>query len=539
MKTPTLLISLIAGGLLQLAAPSKAQDTAQSVLEEMLRRDGSVLAECDFQCKYRNEIWTVHTRTFRTTQVPERPGPGSVEYGQKMEPPDALSFLFPTGTCMAIASRLDPVTLPWGAQQTPMRLLPAASVEGEECKVLVLDGLPRQAHGGGVYADFDIDHAAVTLYVRDGRIKRLTAEVICKSSRGPEPPLTLEAIPRYRSPKPSAERTPSPAPLMELKIDGNPYGIYDFAWSPDGKLLACLTPAIGCTMMSVDSRKELGTIPLSGHVRSVRFTADGKYLLMPDEQGTRLMYLNSQTGKEMKSVPTGAANISVLSQDGSIAFVWDRHISNTHPQLIECQTGRILCELPDVRSSEVQFGSDGKLMAVLDGDHIDIRETSTGRLMHTFASRVAGKVGLGDLRSPVMALSPDSSLLVIADKRLRYAEVQLFGEQGSGSAEAYVYETATGKLVQTLKGMIGSVWTMQFSPDGRILALGDADNQGEIPGQNAAVMLWETKTWKSLGTIAVCPQSAIKQMQFSRDGKSLATLAAGSSSVEIWAVPQP
>jgi WD40 repeat protein len=258
---------------------------------------------------------------------------------------------------------------------------------------------------------------------------------------------------------------------------------------------------------------------------------------MPDQQEGRILYLHSATGKEAKSVPVGAYNIMVASPDLSRAVVWDRHSSQNRPRMVEYFTGRTLCELPAVKSGTIQFSRDGKLFAVLQDGRVMIKDASTGRDLYSFVSNCGQEEESDSEHSLRMAFSPDSRLIAIGDASPGVSIYQLFDAEEHEPVRVYIYEVETGKLLQTLTGMNGAVRALQFSPDGSLLAVGDSDDRGEAPGENAAVLLWETKSWKPLGAIAVQPQSAIAHMLFSPDGKSLATVGDRAPSVEVWPVP--
>ena len=527
---------------LLMGSAAMAQDTAKAVVTEMKARsdaDLPTVAECDFLCKFGKETWTIHTRSFCGIRPNASARSRIVAYGLKTETMDGLDFLFPSGAFTAIASVLDPITIQFGMQGVPMRLLPPVNVDGETCQVLVLDGLPRQAHVGGVYPVPTVNRATVSLFIREGRIKRIVAEITRKSRSGrPEPPLTLEAVPRYRRPKTSAARPPSAPPSAQFRPEGIHSWVSDIAWSPDSSTLACIAQTGGCTMISVSGGVSLGTIPTLAGMRSVRFTADGKYLLVPDERNGRFLYLDASTGKEAKSVPTGAGNLVIISSDQSKALVWDRSDSRNIPRVLECSTGRTLYEMPAAKSGDIEFNSTGTRFAVLTDDRVDIKDAATGRDLQSFTSRNRQDEEFPSNRFVKMAFSPDSRMLAIADSLSGNQSDRLLGEETPEPGRVYVYEIETGRLVRTLTGMIGSVTALQFSPDGRLLAVGDSDNRGEVEGNNAAVMVWETRGWKSLGAIAVQPQTAITRLQFSPDGKSLATVSALSASVEIWPAPR-
>lgn len=520
-----------------------AQDTAQAVLAELTRRadaDAPLLAECDFVCKYRGESWTVHTRSFQASRTSVGGEDASPGYGIRAEPVEGLNVLFPSGAFTAIASSLDPTTLHRGTRDAAVRLLPSVMMDGVECKVLELSELPRAMHVGTHYPTPELEKATVTLYVHEGRIRRIAAQVTRKSTPGrPDAALFLETTPRYRHARTGAARPSGAPPVSQFTLTGAHAMVDSIAWSPDGKTVACMAFGAGCAMISVSTGKDLGPIPTPRRLQQVGFTPDGKYLVMPDPQEQRILYLDAATGKESKFVPVGDCNFLIISPDQSRALVWNRRDSRNRPRIVECSTGQTLCELPDVKSGTLQFSMDGKRFAELHGAQVTIRDAATGRELRSFASLCEQSEGPGSIRSWRMAFSPDSRLIAIGDASRGVSLYQLFDEEDHDPVRVYLYDAETGKLVQTLTGMNGAVRSLQFSPDGSLLAVGDADDRGEAPGENASVLLWASKNWKSLGAVAVQRQSEIAHMEFSQDSKFLATSAGRSTSVEIWSVPYP
>jgi hypothetical protein len=70
-------------------------------------------------------------------------------------------------------------------------------------------------------------------------------------------------------------------------------------------------------------------------------------------------------------------------------------------------------------------------------------------------------------------------LLAIAQHHPRYRSIMLFDEEPPTKETICIYNTETGRLKRTPIGATGPIVSMTFSPNGRILAVGDADNQGD------------------------------------------------------------
>jgi WD40 repeat protein/tetratricopeptide (TPR) repeat protein len=88
-----------------------------------------------------------------------------------------------------------------------------------------------------------------------------------------------------------------------------------------------------------------------------------------------------------------------------------------------------------------------------------------------------------------------------------------------------LFDAVTGKLLRTLTGHAGRVYTVAFSPDGKRLASGSWE-------PDPAVKLWDPETGRELGTLRGHTNRVIR-VAFSPDGKSLAS-ASDDGTVRVW-----
>ena len=87
---------------------------------------------------------------------------------------------------------------------------------------------------------------------------------------------------------------------------------------------------------------------------------------------------------------------------------------------------------------------------------------------------------------------------------------------GGGDGAVHLWDLATGKLRATLQDSHNIVYTVAFSPDGRLLATTNLD----LPGVN----LWDGATGAPIAKLEN-QNAAITTLAFSRDGRTLATMA--------------
>lgn len=93
-------------------------------------------------------------------------------------------------------------------------------------------------------------------------------------------------------------------------------------------------------------------------------------------------------------------------------------------------------------------------------------------------------------------------------------------------------ETATGRVFCRLPNHAGMVTSVQFSPDGRILAAA-----GGLPGRSGEIRLWDAKTGTPIRTL-IGHDDAIYSIAFSPDSRRLAA-ASYDHFVSLWDLPPP
>ncbi len=301
------------------------------------------------------------------------------------------------------------------------------------------------------------------------------------------------------------------APAQERRLQGHEAHILRVAFSPDQRTLATAGMDGTAKLWDVRSRKLVRTLP--GHdkmVASVAFHAGGKLLTTATVDGTVVQW-DSATGERRRTLPGHLGPVlntgfnASFSADGERlasvgmnggARVWEtesvQEISATKPamppnlcaflspdgeQLAIATMGPI--EIVEVKSQKrvaylwlgfhvphhLAFSPDGQRLAaaVWDGT-VRVWDIKSGKLLHTFRH---------DDRATCVAFHPDGRQLA----------------SGSCDNTAKIWDLETGTEVETLRGHIGYVMTLAYSPDGTLLATSSGHRyQGEV-------QLWETATF--------------------------------------------
>ena len=91
---------------------------------------------------------------------------------------------------------------------------------------------------------------------------------------------------------------------------------------------------------------------------------------------------------------------------------------------------------------------------------------------------------------------------------------------------ARVWETATGKELQVLKGHDSGVSSIALSPDGKLVATGSEDRM---------IRLWDTATGNLIRQL-VGHECSVYGLAFTRDGSKLLSAGSADCSVRLWDV---
>ena len=316
-----------------------------------------------------------------------------------------------------------------------------------------------------------------------------------------------------------------------LAAGGKSFGhggrVTSVAFSPDGRLLASSSDDKTIRIWNVTTGQEVLT--LTGHkgrVNAVVFSPDGKLLASaggPFDNTVKLW--NVSTGRELYTLEgnpsRGWVEAVAFSPDGLLlASIWWGEI-----KLWDVATGEEVRTISDYNPVEsVAFSPDGKLLASGGYDPMfKLWEVATGREVHKLAGHTVGW-GVNSV-----AFSPNGQILASGD--CGQSEDGLYCVKG----EIKLWEVTTGSEVLTLTAHNGSVSSVAFSPYGKLLASGSCGRGDDRHCVKGEIRLWDATTGGEVCTLTA-HNGSVSSVAFSPDGKLLASSSSYERTIKLWDV---
>jgi WD40 repeat protein/uncharacterized caspase-like protein len=303
--------------------------------------------------------------------------------------------------------------------------------------------------------------------------------------------------------------------------------VISVAFSPDGRLIATGSADNTIKLWDAATGNQLRSVEgHTGPVNSVAFSPDGNVIASGSWDKTIKLW-DVATGNQVRSLEghTGYVNSVAFSPDGNVIAsgsgdktikLWD---AATGKQLrsVEGHTGEV---------NSVAFSPDGKWIASGSQDKtIKLWDAATGKQLRSLEGYTGGVNSV--------TFSPDGK--VIASGSQVKAPVagwdltarNILGESLSGGKDKTIklWDAATGKELRSLEGHTGDVNSVAFSPDGKMIASGSQDK---------TIKLWDAATGKQLrslegqrGTQSLFGQGDtgyVFSIAFSPDGRVIASV---------------
>lgn len=342
--------------------------------------------------------------------------------------------------------------------------------------------------------------------------------------------------------------------------------ITSLAYSGDQQLLATGSDKGQITVYGNRHVREWATLsPGTEPVRGVQFSADSQFLSSVSSSNIsawRLATLTSSNAPERKKIPRPTSerlNIRVDYVRSGEQVVTTRLLIGDQPTqrtvtLEGSQSVKSIAISPNqkwvaarrvlpegnhtIDIWDVITGAKAYSLTIPDATHVDTIWIDSSRVVEVARKKnfflisqldASGKSGtLSELAvdSDIFVkvfLSPDRRTIAIC-----HGDDVASGDGKQTFGEVILWDVDDGRERARLIGHRGSIWSLAFSPDSRLLATGGYDH---------AIKLWDMLTGAELVTLSG-HRSTVLALDFSPDGKMLAS-GSYDHTIKLWAAPDP
>jgi WD40 repeat protein len=306
-------------------------------------------------------------------------------------------------------------------------------------------------------------------------------------------------------------------------------------FAPDGKTLA--TASIDGTVRLWDVASGSQLNQLKGHgfeVLAISFSSDGQRLASTSDEGGQLIVWDLQQAQPTNSLQVGQGLVTsiVFSSDstllGTVGYNGTARLqllgqnryrtlfgaSSANKSLAFLADDRIV-SITDQNTIVVLGPNDpqGKALAGLDGKPFNVVTSADGKLI--VAGSSTGAIGLWDGASGAAKPAIRSGLKLIYALAVSADGTRIAAGGPPDDPRIEIWNSATGKLLQTLTGVTSSLTNLALQPGGDLVAA--TDLQG-------ALWIWNAQDGKLVKTIAATQQQRwFSALAFSPDGSMLVT----------------
>lgn len=269
------------------------------------------------------------------------------------------------------------------------------------------------------------------------------------------------------------------------------------AFSPDSRKLTAATYKDGVSVWDVTSGTVLLTLPITGRVRDILFTPDGKSVVTAcSYDGSRIQFWDAATGARGLTLNhPDESNSIAISRDGRLLASSE---NSRQVRLWEFPSGRelrTLLPLKDESVLDVDISPDGRWLAMTGRWVGSIWDVSSGALRCELRGHEDGMVQIsfspdgtevatgsadatvrlwnprsGELRRILPARPPDTPITSLA-----FSANGEFEAMGCVDGSVRVWSARDGSFRYDLRGHEGPVLALGFTPDHAWLLSGSAD----------------------------------------------------------------
>lgn len=284
------------------------------------------------------------------------------------------------------------------------------------------------------------------------------------------------------------------------------------SFSPDGARLAAGSYGV-VRIFDLSQKQEVATLrESSGFVKSLTYSPDGKYLLTGSYQQAAIW--NAATGEKLRTLKGHRGYVTGITFAGdSLRFATASDDETV--RLWSLEAAEPLLVLRDFRFpvAGVAISTDSQFLAAASGD--PSRPAKKGEvLVYSLSGELLHRLEGHERAAHTVAFSPDGRILA------------------SGSADESIkfWDTTTGQLLKNLEGHSRPVNSLAFLPEGEHLL---SCSGGRAVGGNE-IKLWRVSDGRDLGTLAA-HSAPIQHLALASDARSFATSSLDKS-VKVWQV---
>jgi len=272
--------------------------------------------------------------------------------------------------------------------------------------------------------------------------------------------------------------------ISEVRFD--PWDlVVSLAWSPDGKIIA-LSSGGSVRLYETGDLEPLATLNIGALSHSLDFSSDGD-----------LLAAGSRDGPSDGLLATGG--------NDAVARLWDIDTVEN----IETMIGGTFT-VP-----AIAFSPDGKVLAVVNGDMVRLREIGSESIVGSFFSE-----------TPLynIAFSPDGDILAVGDinNQIRLWDPDEAFRTGVDQYPDPVILSGHNGADGTFSALI---WDLDFNPEGELLA---------SAGGDGTIRLWDVANGESLTTL-MGHERGVTCVGFSPDGQFLAS-GSLDGTLRLWGI---
>jgi WD40 repeat protein len=287
--------------------------------------------------------------------------------------------------------------------------------------------------------------------------------------------------------------------IIERNTLNHQDSVRSISYSPNGKILASAGNDKMVKLWDVKSGRKLRT--LSGHqkdVNSVSYSPNGKTLASASDDQTIKLW-DAVSGSELRTLRGHRGGITKISYSSDSKTLASSSLDKTI-KLWDIETGHEIRTLNGHKKfvTNVRFSPNKRILASTSGDNtMKLWDVESGHAIRTLTHNQY----ILDF-----SYSPDGKILASTNGNL-----------------IKLWDIESGNEIRILAGHQDNIWSVNYSPDGRILVSGSEDKM---------IRFWDTASGRELLSLAG-HQDTVNSVIFSPDGKTIAS-ASDDDTIKLW-----